>query len=458
MGSSFYMLSSSYRIIHPLLHIAFIFCFYKFTDTETVETTFTASILSYTISYICYFLSSIITSIPVAFIITYITPELLNMNTLGQLMVSLLQLLLCYLLFCSKHLRKGVPYLRNSLFSQLGVFLGILIIVVIMYFSTLDSSQGNKYPVHLDIICFFTLFLLSILSFFWWKNILHHSYLLQTKERDCKRLEEQLSHCQEKMKILEAENAELAKLVHRDNKLIPSLQLTVHDLLTEVSDEENPALSKRAEELLVQLNQEMVERKGLLTHLSQNRKKLPSTGILSIDQLLAYIQQQCIQQSVIFDCDFSKDISSILTTDTYPSEKELSTLLADLLENALISTRHHQGKHIFLGMKKNMDNFCLEIWDSGDIFSKEVLYHIGKKKYTTHKADGGSGIGLMVTWELLKKYQASLIIDENVFVDDVFTKKIMICFDKKNDYKLCSLRSEGELSYLKHRQDLQITY
>ena len=87
-----------------------------------------------------------------------------------------------------------------------------------------------------------------------------------------------------------------------------------------------------------------------------------------------------------------------------------------------------------------------------------LLYHMGKKKYTTHKADGGSGIGLMVTWELLKKYQASLIIDENVFVDDVFTKKIMICFDKKNAYKLYSLRSEGELSYLKHRQDLQITY
>lgn len=457
VGVTFYTLPNHYNFLIPPLHLALLFSFFVFTDTESFETTFTTLILSYSISHICYFFSGMIISIPFAILDTFLLKDTALLTTVYQLIISIFHYLLCYLVFRSKRLRNGIPYLRNSFFCQLGVFLGILIVGCCMYLSTGNSTTSKTMllPYFLGFIVFL---ILSALVYFWWKNTNHQSYLLQAKERECKRLEEQLSLCQGKMKLVEAENAELAKLVHRDNKLLPSLQLTVHELLTEACTEETPALSKRAEELLAQLNQEMLERKGLLTNLSQNKKKLPTTNILSIDQLLAYIQQRCIQQSISFDCDFSMDIASALTTEYHPSEKELSTLLADLLENALISTLHNQGKHMFLRMEKYMDNLCLEVWDSGDKFPKEVLYHMGKKKYTTHKADGGSGIGLMVTWELLKKYHASLIIDENVFVDDVFTKKIMICFDKKNAYKLYSLRSEGELSYLKHRQDLQITY
>ena len=127
-----------------------------------------------------------------------------------------------------------------------------------------------------------------------------------------------------------------------------------------------------------------------------------------------------------------------------------------MLENALISTVHNKGERIFLLMEKEQEDFRIEIWDSGDKFSKDVLYYIGKKRFTTHKSEGGSGIGLMVTWELLKKYQASIIIDEENSPDNFFTKKVIIRFDRKNNYILCSQRSKEDMALLKQRQDLQI--
>ena len=64
----------------------------------------------------------------------------------------------------------------------------------------------------------------------------------------------------------------------------------------------------------------------------------------------------------------------------------------------------------------------------------------------------------MVTWELLKKYEASLMIDETPSPDNLYTKKVVIRFDQKGDYVLCSPRSKEELVYLEYREDLQIIH
>ena len=456
IGSVFYFLPAMYSFVVPIIYILLLYLAIIFNDTETPATTFTTLILSYSISYICYFFIVIIISTIFSFIFTFYNKRPTLLMTTLQVVISLIQYLLCTLIFHSKQLRNGIPYLRNTFFSQLGVFIGILIIGLAMYFSTMNSSENTVTSLPYSISCF-AFFLLSFLIYFWWKNISYQSYLVQAKERECNRLKEHLSCCQENLKLAEKENAELSKLIHRDNKLIPSLQLAVHDLLTEIcEDEKNNSLSQTANRLLIQLNIEMEERKGLLTHLSQDRKKLPDTEVPSFNQLLSYIQQRCMEHTILFDCNFSDDIPSVLTDNNYPSEKELSILLADMLENALISTIHNKGERIFLLIEKELQEFRIEIWDSGHKFSKDVLYHIGKKRYTTHKSEGGSGIGLMVTWELLKKYQASLIIDEEITTDNFFTKKMIIRFDHKNNYILCSQRSAEDLNLLKQRQDLQI--
>ena len=53
---------------------------------------------------------------------------------------------------------------------------------------------------------------------------------------------------------------------------------------------------------------------------------------------------------------------------------------------------------------------------------------MGKKRVTTHKGEGGSGIGLMTMFEILNKYKASYRLDESPDKDG-FTKCVKIILD-----------------------------
>lgn len=322
-----------------------------------------------------------------------------------------------------------------------------------MFFSTLNSKTENEHDFFYIFIIFFLLIFIT-LFFIWWQNEIHHSYLLQVKEQECRRLEEQLTYCQEQIDNYEKANTELSKLIHRDNKLIPSMQLAVHNFLELATDKNTTDLSVQGKALLTQLETEMAERSSFVDILSRSRKQLPVTNISSIDQLLTYFLQRCTKEGISFDCSFWEDISSIIKENL--SEKELATLLADLLENAFIATKHNHGNNILLQMGKLDDFFLIEIWDSGDMFPKEVLYHFGRKRYTTHKSDGGSGIGMMVTYEILQKYHASFCIDETVSALSFCAKKVTVVFDGKSQYQLYSKRSPEELEYLSKRTDLEI--
>ncbi|MDE7422754.1 MAG: GHKL domain-containing protein [Lachnospiraceae bacterium] len=139
-------------------------------------------------------------------------------------------------------------------------------------------------------------------------------------------------------------------------------------------------------------------------------------------------------------------------------EQDFLTLLADLLENALIATRHGKGTQILLHIGLINKCYSISVWDTGIPFTKETLLHFGRKQYTTHKKDGGSGIGLMSTYELLQKYQASIQIEEFIGNEKMYQKKVSILFDGNCEYHLHTKRDKKELSYLHQRKDLHITY
>lgn len=451
----FLYVQPKYRFFVIVLHIFFLFLRHWFITCENPKTIFSIVVLSYGISYICFFLAQMSVIIPISVICSYVMDISSIPTKVLQCLIACLQCFFCWAIFRFKRLRNGMPFLRNPFFAHLGFLLGILITGCAMISFTIDSLDNDSSDL-LYILVIISFFILSILIFSWWRNQTYQNYLLHAKEKECSHLEEQLAYCQEKIKILEEENSQLSKVIHRDNKLIPSLQLAVHNIFSQMTKDNSTTLAMEAEKLLVQLEKEMKERSGTVNTLSNNAKKLPTTGVSSLDQLLAYIQQRCHGEQISFDCNFNQDISSIAETKDSPSEKELSTLLADLLENALIATRRHQGKHIFLYMGITEGTFSLEVWDSGDKFPKEVLYHFGRKRYTTHKNEGGSGIGLMVTYELLKKYQASFLIDETDSPDSFFSKKVIISFDGKGTCSLHSQRSKEELSYLSRCQNLNI--
>ena len=81
------------------------------------------------------------------------------------------------------------------------------------------------------------------------------------------------------------------------------------------------------------------------------------------------------------------------------------------------------------------DSLKMSVFDSGEPFDDKVKKKLGRLRVTTHKDEGGSGIGMMTTFEILKKYKASFTIDEQID-NGTYTKKVCVCFDGKGNIKI----------------------
>ena len=125
------------------------------------------------------------------------------------------------------------------------------------------------------------------------------------------------------------------------------------------------------------------------------------------------------------------------------SKEDLEILLADHIKNAIIAINHTQNinRTIMVKLGKIESIYGIKFYDSGAEFELETLDNLGNKPSTTHAEEGGTGMGFMNTFETLKKYKASLIIEEyNKPSKDNYTKVISINFDNKNEFKIKSYR------------------
>jgi signal transduction histidine kinase len=367
-------------------------------------------------------------------------------HILLQLTASILQLLITPLIFCSKRLKKGMPFLTNKLSSTALMIISILTLFMALIFNSNDGS-------HLYIMPFLLIFLLALFIYISWKNNITKTYLDKLKEKDIIELNHALGEKEERIQELEKENRELSKIIHNDNKLIPAMALAVRNFI-----QDNASPSPMAEEsgnrILCELDNMTSQRKGMIQQQNLRCHALPSVNVTSIDALFKYIQQKAYEMEIDFDVAVSCDIKGLIKT--VMPESALNTLLADLLENALIATRHQQARHVLLHIDLIEKFYMISIFDSGIPFSKEVLINLGLHNYTTHQDEGGSGIGLVTSYELIQKYNASLAIDELAPDTGLYTKKISVTFNHLQQYTLFTYRSAEEIAYLRQRANLLV--
>lgn len=435
----------TYALI-PLVH----FLYFSIQTKSYYDTISLPIVLSYGLCYCIYILSVIIASLLMWIIGWFLFDGIIISKLLIQIIHSIFMFLLSPLPFQSKRLKNGMPFLKEQQLSPFGAFLCFSVLFCI----TAISSQSFKNTENKNgsILLFISILLLFLALFTWWRWELKKSYLEQLKQREFLRLESELKDCHDTITTLKRENQKLAHLVHRDNKQVAALALAVETYLSRQVD--SPEETERiGNELLLELKKEMQERKDYVSDLTASEQISP-TGILSIDCLLNFMLHKGQHMGISLDFSFPDTMQDFL--QQVIDEQDLITLLADLLDNALIATKHAKGTHIYLEIDRQDNVYSIGIWDSGIPFTKEVLLHLGHKQYTTHKEDGGSGIGLMSIYERIHKYHASLLIDENLGPDTPYCKQIAIFFDNRNEYRLHPKRSTNELAYLHQRKDLHI--
>jgi len=388
--------------------------------------TVVAALISYGISYTIYVISLFIVSV------VFRVFSSLSYSVLFVAVAGWIQLLLAYFLFRVKRLRNGLSFLDDIRYSSAGVFISISIL-------TASSFIGMQQDVCLIYeILTVSIFLCGVALWFWWKNCMTRRYIAQLNERDLKLVNNTIATQQSKIETLQRENEELSKIVHKDNKLIPALALSVRECLDTVAKNEDQQVRvSRTQELLNQLNRISYERYDTLRNYELSSKKLTSCGLPILDMLLSYMLWKASVANIDFDLIVWDSLKSI--TETVITEQDISTVLADLIENAIIATLHSNSEKRILvevGLTKvglTKGHYFISVSDSGVPFSKEVLKNWGIQRITTYADCGGSGIGMMSTYDICKRYGASFFV-ETFDAGMPYSKRVMICFDDANQF------------------------
>ena len=154
------------------------------------------------------------------------------------------------------------------------------------------------------------------------------------------------------------------------------------------------------------------------------------------------MQEEAIKNNINFDLKINESIKP-LVENTIPKEK-FEILIGDHLKDAIIAIKANEATYksilVTLGLVEGIYEFS--IYDTGIEFEIDTLLKLGQEQVTTHKNEGGSGIGFMTTFETLKECKASLVIEEYNPETTNYTKSVTIKFDGRNEYKICSYRAE----------------
>lgn len=405
--------------------------------------TFYYTIFAYGISY---GLSSICGAIALVFFVVPFNTSDYNYNYLFLLVYSVLEIAVVIWLFNTKRFRKGIPFLNSFYASKAGIALSVFILVFSILIRIFDA-----YPTWFVLIAPLSFVVALFLIIHWWQTQITKSYLRELQARELESLRSELEESNRQLDSLKKQNEEMGRLIHKDNKLIPAMESAVFDYLS-CADGTNEELTEKGNTLLAELQEFGKNRSEILDSISTIHSQVFRTGLPALDTLLSFMDKCAQSKDITFTMHNSTDldrwIPAIFSTD------DLTHLLSDLIQNALIATTGCEKRNIRLQFYYYKNNPVIELSDTGIPFEAESLLKFGLEERTTHKDTGGSGIGLMDIWKLKTKYHASIHITEHPS-DAAFCKKITFLLDKKNMYLVYSNRHE-ELLQNAARADLLI--
>ena len=414
------ILGFSYQIIFMILLISILF---KIITKQRFAYSLVITVISLSINYIIFSLSVIISFLP-----TIIPTILLNEYNeyIGLILILITYSMIIWIFYRIKRFKKGFIFLQKNISSEYIDILVLNISIVILFCITILSNynivSSNTFG--------FSFFIFSIIMFITIQKSLQLYYKQKLQEREAEETKKELENKSKEIEELKEENLKLSKTNHSIAHKLKSLEYEVNQISSRNVIDNNKIMNK-IEKLSTEMQDEFVN------------VDLEKTGISEIDTMLEYMQSECIKSKIEFELQINGNIHHMI--NKYIEKEDLEILLADHIKNAIIAINNSENinKNILVRIGIIDGFYSLYIYDSGIEFELETLINLGIKPSTTHEDDGGTGMGFMNTFDTLRKYKASLIIQEyGKPSKDNFTKVIKIIFDNKNGYKVLSYREK----------------
>lgn len=423
-------------IITAILYI----CMSMLLNREINTTIFTLICISiiYTIIYkfkIMYSMLISAVSISINQILFYIAStfiyfpmKLLNIENryLAFILIALVQAILLFLFWKIKRIRNGITFLKkwknDEYINLLLLNASSAILFLIVIISNYQEGITSKFGVML--IIFAIVMFITI-----WKSLQLY-YKQQMLEKVLEKTQKDLADKTEEVKKLEAENLSFSEISHSIAHRQDSLKHKLEKLSknTEFADE-------------ISINAQI---DNITKDLRKKTKiELEKTGIEIVNDMLDCMQAKCVENDIDFQLQINGNIYHMI--NNYIPKEDLEILLADHIKDAIIAINHCENinKSILVKIGKIDGIYGVYFYDSGIEFEFNTLLNLGKIPITTHKSEGGTGMGFMNTFKTLSKTKGSLEIEEiGKPSKSNFTKVLKFKFNNKNEYKIISYKGK----------------
>lgn len=146
---------------------------------------------------------------------------------------------------------------------------------------------------------------------------------------------DEITNQKQEIERLKSDNERLAKIVHKDNKLIPAMEMTVTQFLQNSEHRSVEEMISLGIDLSTKLHEMAIERQGILTSSHKGNTTLPQSGVHIVDGLLSYMETRASKESITYKVQIDENIKDLINNTI--QDEDLRHLLGDLIENAIIA-------------------------------------------------------------------------------------------------------------------------
>ena len=377
-----------------------------------------SNIIGISITYIIYFISILISFVPSLIF------KIQN-NEINLVIIITICIIETDIFNRMKKFKYGFNFLKkNKIDGYVEILilnLSAIILFCFLIFSNFEIIKKGNF--------FYAFIIFSIIMFITIQKSLELYYKQKLQKRELEETREELKKVKEERDELQKENLKISKEKHSIAYNQEKLEYKINQLLLKNETSEELQIKDKIEEISNKIRNEDVT------------IELTKTGIEEIDDMLKYMQAKCKKNNINFELQVKGNIHHMI--NKYIEKKDLEILLADHIKNAIIAINYSKNINKSILVKLGIIDgvYSVYFYDTGTEFNKETLLNLGKKPSTTHADNGGTGMGFLNTFDKLKKYKASITINEyGKPCEDNYTKYIAIKFDNKNEYQIHSYR------------------
>lgn len=363
-----------------------------------------------------------------ATMISYFPSRILNIynDYVSMTIILTIQWLLVILLWKIKRINKGIVFIKtykdNEFLNLILIYISISILFLIILVSNYKQKITSKFGV--------VLIIFSIIMFITIQKSLQLYYKHKMLVKALEETQKELNEKKEEVKKLEKENLNFSQTSHSISHRQKSIEHKLNILLANNGNINSKDIENEIKNIRKELEIE-------------TKVELKKTGIAVIDDMLSYMQAECIKKNINFQLQISGNMYHMV--NNYIDKSDLEILLADHIKDAIIAVNHVEtnNKSILVRIGEIDGKYGVYFYDSGVEFTIGTLIKLGKVPVTTYKEEGGSGMGFMNSFNTLNKYKATLIIEElNQPTNDNFTKVLKFIFNEEEKFKILSYRNQ----------------